>query len=137
MGCFKIRKRVRQGCVWSPAYITSMQSMSCEMLGWMKHEITRRNTTHLRYANDNTLMAESEEELKNLLMKVKEKTEKVRLKAQHSENEDYGIWSYHFMANRWRNSGSTERLYFGGTKITADGDCSHELKDACSLEGKL
>ena len=111
--------------------------MSCEMLGWMKHEITRRNTTHLRYANDNTLMAESEEELKNLLMKVKEKTEKVRLKAQHSENEDYGIWSYHFMANRWRNSGSTERLYFGGTKITADGDCSHELKDACSLEGKL
>ena len=82
-------------------------------------------------------MAESEEELKNLLMKVKEKAEKVRLKAQHSENEDYGIWSYHFMANRWRNSGSTERLYFGGTKITADGDCSHELKDTCSLEGKL
>ena len=50
--------------------------MSCEMLGWMKHEITRRNTTHLRYANDNTLMAESEEELKSLLMKVKEESEK-------------------------------------------------------------
>ena len=111
--------------------------MSCEMLGWMKHEITRRNTTHLRYANDNTLMAESEEELKSLLMKVKEKTEKVRLKVQHSENEDYGIWSHHFMENRWTNSGNTERLYFWGSKITADGDCSHELKDACSLEGKL
>ena len=50
------------------------------MLGWMKHEITRRNTTHLRYATDNTLMAESEEELKNLLMKVKEKSEKTSLK---------------------------------------------------------
>ena len=50
------------------------------MLGWMKHEITRRNTTHLRYANDNTLMAESEEELKSLLMKVKEESEKVGLK---------------------------------------------------------
>ena len=54
--------------------------MSCEMLGWMKHEITRRNTTHLRYANDNTLMAESEEELKSLLMNVKEESEKVGLK---------------------------------------------------------
>ena len=53
--------------------------MSCEMLGWMKHEITRRNTTHLRYANDTTLMAESEE-LKSLLMKVKEESEKVGLK---------------------------------------------------------
>ena len=101
------------------------------MLGWMKHEITRRNTTHLRYANDNTLMAESEEELKSLLMKVKEKTEKVRLKVPHSENEDsedYGILSHHFMANRWRNSGNTERLYFWGSKITADGDCSHEIE---------
>ena len=102
--------------------------MSCEMLGWMKHEITRRNTTHLRYANDNTLMAESEEELKSLLMKVKEKTEKVRLKVQHSENEDYGIWPHHFMANRCRNSGNTVRLYFWGSKITADGDCSHEIE---------
>ena len=105
--------------------------MSYEMLGWMKHEITRRNTTHLRYANDTTLMAESEEELKSLLMKVKEKTEKVRLKVPHSENEDsedYGILSHHFMANRWRNSGNTERLYFWGSKITADGDCSHEIE---------
>ena len=50
-------------------------------------------------------MAESEEELKSRLMKVKEKSEKSWLKAQYSENEDHGIWSHHFMANRWRNSG--------------------------------
>ena len=126
-------------------YIVTLFNFYAEYIMWNEEldearaeiKIARRNTTHLRYATDNTLMAESEEELKNLLMKVKEKAEKVRLKAQHSENEDYGIWSYHFMANRWRNSGSTERLYFGGTKITADGDCSHELKDTCSLEGKL
>ena len=63
--------------------------------------IARRNINNLRYADDTTLMAESEEELKSLLMKVKEKTEKVRIKVQHSENEDYGIWSHHFMENRW------------------------------------
>ena len=60
-----------------------------------------------------TLMAESEEELKSLLMKVKEESENVGLK-QHSENEDHGIWSYHFMVNRWGNSGNSERLYFLG-----------------------
>ena len=47
------------------------------------------------------------------------------LKAQHSENEDHGIWSHHFMGNRW---GNRVRLYFLGSKITADGDCSHEIK---------
>ena len=50
------------------------------------------------------------------------------LKAQHSENEDHGIQSHHFMANRWGNSGNSERLYFLGLKITADGDCSHQIK---------
>ena len=59
-----------------------------------------RNINNLRYANDTTLMAESEEELKSLLMKVKEESEKVGLKLQHSENEDHGIWSHHFMGNR-------------------------------------
>ena len=52
-------------------------------------------------------MAEIEEELKRLLMKVKEESEKAVLKTQHSENEDHGIWSHHFMANRWRNSGNS------------------------------
>ena len=70
-------------------------------------KIAGRNTNNLRYADDTTLMAESEEELKSLLMKVKEDSEKVGLKAQHSENEDYGIQSHHFMANRWGNSGNS------------------------------
>ena len=77
-------------------------------------KIARRNINNLRYADDTTLMAESEGELKSLLMKVKEESEKSWLKAQHSENKDYGIWSHHFMANTWGNSGNSVRLYFGG-----------------------
>ena len=68
-------------------------------------KIAGRNINNLRYADDTTLMAESEEELKSLLMKVKEESEKIGLK--HSENKDRGIWSHHFMANRWRNSGNS------------------------------
>ena len=63
-------------------------------------KIARKNINNLRYADDTTLMGESEEELKSLLMKVKEESEKNWLKAQHSENEDHGIWSHHFTANR-------------------------------------
>ena len=73
--------------------------------------IAGRDINNLRYADDTTLMAESKEELKSLLMKVKEESEKVGLKAQHSENEDHGICSHQFMANRWGNS---DRLYFLG-----------------------
>ena len=73
-------------------------------------------------------MAESEEELKSLLMKVKEESEKVGLKAQHSENEDHGIWSI----TSWQIDGETAEtvadFILGGSKITADGDCSHEIK---------
>ena len=76
--------------------------------------MTGRVINNLRYADDITLMAESEEELKSLLMKVKEESERVGLKFQHSENEDHGIWSHHFMGNRWGNSGNSDRLYFGG-----------------------
>ena len=67
-------------------------------------KIAGRNINNLRYADDTTLMAEWEEELKSLLMKVKEESGKSWLKAQHSENEDYGIRSHHFMANRWGDS---------------------------------
>ena len=73
-------------------------------------KIAGRNTNNLRYADDTTLLTESEEELKSLLMKVKEESEKSWLKTQHSNNEDqekkedHGVQSYHFMANRWRNS---------------------------------
>ena len=76
-------------------------------------KIAGRNLNNLRYADDTTLMAESEEELKSLLMKVKEETETSWLKAQHSENKDHEIQSHHFMANRWGNSGNSVRL-FGG-----------------------
>ena len=60
-------------------------------------KIAERNINNLRYADDTTLMADSEEELKTLLMKVKQKSEKSWLKSQHSKNEDHGIWSDHFM----------------------------------------
>ena len=73
-------------------------------------KIARRNINNFRYADDTTLMEESKEELKSLLMKVKEESEKCWLKAQHSENKDHGIWSHDFMANRWGNSGNSERL---------------------------
>ena len=59
------------------------------------------------------------------------------LKAQHPENEDHGIQSHHFMANRWENSGNSGRLYFGGSKITADGDCSHKIKRRLLLGRKV
>ena len=68
-------------------------------------KIAGRNINNLRYVDDTTLMAESKEGLKSVLMNVKEESEKVGLK-QHSENEDHGIWSHHFMTNRWGNSGN-------------------------------
>ena len=77
-------------------------------------KIAGRQVNNLRYADDTTLMAESEEELKSLLMKVKEESEKKCLKAQHSENYDQGIWSQHFMGNKWGNSGISVRLCFLG-----------------------
>ena len=72
-------------------------------------KIAGRKINNLRYSE-----AESEEELKSLLMKVKEESEKFWLKAQHSENEDQGMWSHHFMGNRWGNSGNSVILYFSG-----------------------
>ena len=74
---FQIGKGVYQGCISHPAYLTDMQSTSCEMTGWM---IAGRNINNLRYADDTTLMAESEEELKSLLIKVKEESKNVDLK---------------------------------------------------------
>ena len=73
-------------------------------------KVAGRNINNLRYAYDTTLMAESEEELKSLLMKVKVESGKSGLKAQHSENEDHGIISHHFMANRWGNNGNSVGL---------------------------
>ena len=72
-------------------------------------KIAGRNINILIYADDTALMAESEEELKSLLMKVKEES-KSWLKTQHSENKDHGIWSHQLMANRWGNNGNSDRL---------------------------
>ena len=101
-----------------PAYLTYMQSTSWEIPGWVKHKleikIAGRNINNLRYANDTILMAESEEELKSLLVKVKEKNEKAGLKLSIQKNKDRGIQSHHFMANRWGSNGNSDRLYFLG-----------------------
>ena len=91
-------------------------------------KIVRRNINNRRYADDTTLMAESEEELKSLLMKVKVESEKVGLKLNIQKNEDHGIWSCHFMANRWETGETVSDFIIWGSKITADGNCSHEIK---------
>ena len=96
-------------------------------------KITRRNINNLRYADDTILMAEIKE-LKSLLMKVKEESEKVGLKLNI---EKMKIWSLHFMADRWGNNGNSDRLYFGDSKITADGDCSYEIKRHLLLGRKV
>ena len=74
-------------------------------------EIARRNIDNLRYEDDTTLMAEREEELKSLLMKVKEESEKVGLRLNTQKTKKR---SHHFMANRWGNNGNSDRLYFLG-----------------------
>ena len=76
-------------------------------------KIARRNINNIRYADDTTLMADSEEELKSLLMKVKEESEKVDLKP-NIQKTDHGILPHHFMGNRWGDSGNSVRLYFLG-----------------------
>ena len=100
-------------------------------------KISRRNTNNLRYADDTTLMAESEEELKSLLMKVKEDSERVGLKLNIQKTK--------IMASgpitSWQIDGETVEtvadLIFLGSKITAYGDCSHEIKRYLLLGGKL
>ena len=94
-------------------------------------KIAGRNINNLRYADGTTLMAESEEKLKNLMMKVKEESEKVGLKLNIQETK--------IMASgpitSWQIDGETVADFiFGGSRITADGDCSHEIKRRYSLE---
>ena len=96
-------------------------------------KIVRRNINNLRYADDTTLMAESEEELKSLLMKVKEESEKVGLKLNIQKTK--------IMASgpitSWEIDGKQCQTLFFWLKFTADGDCIMKLKDTYSLEGKL
>ena len=98
-------------------------------------KIARKNVNSLRYTDDTTLMAQSKEELKAPLIRVKGER-KVALKIQHSRNEISGSGSHHFRANRWEKSGSCGRLYLGGCRITADRDCSHEIKRCLPLGRK-
>ena len=79
--------------------------------------------------------AESKEELKSLLMKVKEESEKAGLTLNTDKNQDHGIKSCHFMANRWETMETVRDFTFSGSKITADGDCSHEIR-RCMLLGR-
>ena len=128
-----------------PAYLTYMKSISCKILGWINRKlesrlpgekkIARRNINNLRYADNTTLMAESEEELKSLLIKGNEGSEKVGLKLN--------IQKTNIMAsspiNSWQIDGETMEtvtdFIFLGSKITVDGDCSHEIK-RCLLLGR-
>ena len=100
-------------------------------------KIARRNINNLRYADDTTLMAESEEQLKSPFMEVKEESEKVSLKLNIQKNQYHGIQSHHFKANRWGNNGNSDRFFFFflDSKITAAGDCSQEIK-RCLLLGR-
>ena len=111
---FQIGKGVPQGCILSPCLFNFYAEYIMRNAGLEEAQagikIARRNINDFRYADDTTLMAESEEELKSLLMKVKEESENVSLNLNYSENKDHGIWSHHFMANKWGNSGNSGRL---------------------------
>ena len=105
---FQIGKRVCQGYILSSCLFNSHADYIMRN-AWLDEaqagiKIPRRTINNLRYADYITLMEESEEKLKSLLMKVKEENEKSWLKAQHSRNKNHGIWSHHFIANGWRNN---------------------------------
>ena len=99
-------------------------------------KIARRNINNLRYADDTTLMTESEE-LKSLLMQVKEESEKVGFNLNIHKNKDHGIQSHHFMANRWGNNRNSDRVFFWVPKSLQMVAIAMKLKDASSLEEKL
>ena len=101
-------------------------------------KIARRNINNLRYADDTTLMAESEEELKSLLMKVKDESEKAGLKLNIQKTKVMASGPITSWQIDRETMETVRDFIFLGSKITADGSCSHKIKkDACSLEGKL
>ena len=140
--CFQIGKGVYRGRILLPCLFNLyaeyiMRNSGLEEEAQVGIKIARRNINNLRYADDTTLMAESEEELKSLLMKVKEDSERVGLKLN--------IQKMKIMAsgpiNSWQIDGETVEtvadFILGGSKITADGDCSHEIKRCLLLGEKL
>ena len=125
----KLGKEYVKAVYCHPAYLTYMQSTSCEMPDWMKHKLESRLPGEILItADDTALMAEHKEKLKSLLMKVKEESEKVGLKLNIQKTK--------IMASDpitlWQIDGKTMETVtdsiFLGSKITADGDCSHEIK---------
>ena len=114
---FQIGKGVHQGCILSSCLFNLCAEYIMRNAGLGKAQagikIAGRNINNLRYEDTTTLMAESEE-LKSCLMKVKKESEKVDLKLNIQKNEDHGIWSHYFMANRWGDSGNNVRVYFLG-----------------------
>ena len=138
---FQIGKGVHQGCILSPCLFNFYAEYIMRNAGLEEAQagikIARRNNNHLRYADDTTLMAESEEELKSLLMKVKEENEKVGLKLN--------IQKMKIMKSSpitsWEIDGETVETVsdyiFLGSTITADGDCSHEIKRHLPLGRKV
>ena len=131
-------KGVRLGCILSPCLIDFYAEYIMQNAGLEEAQagikIARRDINNLRYSDDNTLMAESEEKLKSLLMKEEEESEKVGLKVHIQKTK--------IMASgpitSWEIDGETVTdVIFLSSKISADGDCSHELKDTCSLKENL
>ena len=138
---FQIGKGVCQGCILSPClfnlyaeYIMRNAGLDEAQTGM---KISGINVNNLRYADDTTLMAESEEELKSLLMKVKEESEKVGLKLHIQKTKSMPSGPITSCQLDGETMETVADLNFGGCKISADGDCSHEIKRHFPLEGKL
>ena len=128
----KLGKEYVKAVYCHAAYLTYMWSTSYEMPDWIKHKLESRLQEEIPVTSDiqmtSPLWQKAKEELKSLLMKVKEESEKTGLKLNIQKNEDHGIWPYYLMVNGWGNKGNSDRFYFLELKITADGDCSHEIK---------
>ena len=112
------------------------------MPGWMKHKLDSRLLGEISITSDMQmtppLWKKEKRKLKSLLMKVKEESEKDGLKLSIKKNEDHGIQSHHFMANRWGNNGNSDRFYFwGAPKSLQMVTAAVKLKDVCPLEEKL
>ena len=124
--CIQIGKGVHQGCILSPCLFNLYAEYIMRNAGLDEAQagikIAGRNIKNLRYADDTTLMAESEEELKSLLMKVKEESEKFGLKLNIQKTK---IMASGPITSRQRDRGTVTDFIFGGSKITADGNCSH------------
>ena len=128
----KLGKEYIKAIYCHPAYLTNMQSTSCEMPGWMKHKleikIARRNINNLRCTDDTTLMAESEEEQKSPLIKVKEESEKSGLKLNIQKTKIMASGPITTWEIDGENVETVSDLIFLGSKINADGDSSREIK---------